>query len=469
MLSDQVKLQKRVAMTWDASTVIFAFLLAYRTRSLIEPLYDIRYHASILLVVLPLWFGLLIQFDLFSSLPGRTNRGVLKSVLLVHIIGGIIAAAFLFLFEPQGYSRGLFLNFIVFSVLFFSAQKLILRLYYRRRIKRDQLFRQVLVVGAGEKARNFIRLLQKHEDWGLKVAGVLSPGKGENAEEINGSRILGGLGDLVEICTNRTVDEVVFCLDGDSRRGMKESIICLEEMGIKVRMVLDSIDFPCDRTEWSVFHGKIPILTLYPNRRKEEWLLIKRLMDIAGGVVGVAILIFLFPFVALAIKLESEGPVFFGQDRVGGNGRIFKCWKFRTMSADAEVRKKDFTHLNEMNGGMFKIKDDPRITRVGKFLRRSNLDEWPQFWNVLLGEMSLVGPRPLPLGDVKRYEVWHRKRLSVRPGLTGLWQVSGRSQINDFNDVARIDVRYIDNWSLWLDIKILFKTFFTMFSGHGAY
>ena len=469
MLYEQVKLRKRVAMTWDIISVIFSFLLAYQTRSLLEPLLDIRYHAWILLVVFPVWFGLLVQFDLYRSIPARANREILTSVFLVHVIGGIIVAAFLFLFEPQGHSRGLFLNFIVFSALFFSTQKLALKAFYRNRMKNGQLLRHVLVVGTGEKSRNFIRLVRQHEDWGFKVVGVLSMGERENVEEINGSRIIGDLDELVEICTKETVDEVVFCSEGDSRKNREETISRLEEMGIKIRMVLDSIQLPFARMELGIFHGKLPILTLHHGHLKEEWLLIKRCMDIAGGVVGLAILAIMFPSIAFAIKLESRGPIFFGQDRVGANGRIFRCWKFRTMLADAETRKKDLTHMNEMNGGMFKIRNDPRVTRVGKFLRRVSLDEWPQFWNVLHGEMSLVGPRPLPLGDIERYEGWHRKRLSVRPGLTGLWQVNGRNKVDDFNEVARMDVRYIDNWNLWLDIKILVKTIFTMFSGHGAY
>ncbi len=469
MLYERVKLRKRVAMAWDIVSVVFSFLLAYQTRLLIEPLLDIRYHAWILLVVFPVWFGLLIQFDLYRSIPSRANREILTSVFLVHGIGGIIVAAFLFLFEPQGNSRGLFLNFLFFSALLFSVQKLALKSFYRSRMKNGQLFRHVLVVGTGEKSRNFIRILRQHEDWGFKVVGVLSMGERGNVEEAGGSRIIGDLEELVEICTKETVDEVFFCPEGEARQNMQESISRLEEMGIKIRMVLDSVRIPFARMELGVFHGKLPILTLHNGHLKEEWLHVKRCMDIAGGIVGLAILAIMFPFIAFAIKLESRGPIFFGQDRVGANGRVFRCWKFRTMLADAEMRKKDLTHMNEMNGGMFKIRHDPRVTRVGKFLRRLSLDEWPQFWNVLRGEMSLVGPRPLPLGDVERYEGWHRKRLSVRPGVTGLWQVSGRNRVVDFNEVARLDVRYIENWNLWLDIKILVKTFFTMFSGHGAY
>ncbi|MGB3096908.1 MAG: sugar transferase [Candidatus Deferrimicrobiaceae bacterium] len=469
MLYERVKLRKRVAMTWDILTVIFSFLVAYQTWSLIKPLLDISYHAWILLVVFPVWFGLLLQFDLYRSIPARTNREILTSVFLVHVIGGIIVAAFLFLFEPQGYSRGLFLNFIVFSGLFFSAQKLALKAVYRKRMKNGRLFRHVLVVGTGEKSRNFIRLVQQHEDWGFKVVGVLSMGKGENVEEISGSRITGDLDELVDTCTKNTVDEVVFCSEGDSRQNLQESISRLEEMGIKVRMVLDSIELPFARMELGIFQGELPILTLHHGSLKEEWLLVKRCMDIAGGIVGLAILAIMFPFIALAIKLESKGPIFFRQDRVGVNGRIFRCWKFRTMLADAEMRKKDLTHMNEMNGAVFKIRDDPRVTRLGKFFRRVSLDEWPQFWNVLHGEMSLVGARPPTPDEVERYEHWHRKRISTKPGLTGLWQVSGRNQVRDFDEIARLDIKYIDNWSLWLDIKILVKTIFTMFSGHGAY
>lgn len=469
MLNERVKLRKRVAMGWDIVSVIFSFLLAYQTRALIEPLLGIRYHAWILLVVFPVWFGLLVQFDLYRSIPARANREILRSVFLVHVIGGIVVSAFLFLFEPPGYSRGLFLNFIVFSALIFSTQKLALKALYRNRMKNGQLLRHVLVVGTGEKSRNFIRLVRQHEEWELKVVGVLSMGKEENVEKISGSRVIGDLDDLVEICTKETVDEVVFCSEGDSRKNREETISRLEEMGIKIRMVLDSIELPFTRMETGIFRGELPILTLHHAHLKEEWLLVKRCMDIAGGIVGLAILAIMFPFIALAIKLESVGPIFFGQDRVGANGRIFRCWKFRTMLADAETRKKDLTHMNEMNGGMFKIRNDPRVTRVGKVLRRVSLDEWPQFWNVLRGEMSLVGPRPLPLGDVERYESWQRKRLSVRPGVTGLWQISGRNKVVDFNEVARMDVRYIENWNLWLDIKILVKTLFTMFSGHGAY
>jgi lipopolysaccharide/colanic/teichoic acid biosynthesis glycosyltransferase len=171
----------------------------------------------------------------------------------------------------------------------------------------------------------------------------------------------------------------------------------------------------------------------------------------------------------LAIRLESPGPIFFGQTRVGENGRKFTCWKFRSMYLDAEERKRELLHLNEMGGAIFKIRDDPRVTRVGKFLRKTSLDELPQFWNVLRGEMSLVGTRPPTPDEVEKYENWQRRRISIKPGLTGLWQVSGRNSISDFNEVVRLDLKYIDGWSLGLDIKLLLKTLKVVFFREGAH
>ena len=195
----------------------------------------------------------------------------------------------------------------------------------------------------------------------------------------------------------------------------------------------------------------------------------KRCLDFLGALVGLFITAVLFPVIALAIKLDSRGPIFFWQARVGENEQIFKCWKFRSMYADAEEQKKELMERNEMTGALFKIKNDPRMTKVGMFLRKASLDELPQFWNVLRGEMSLVGPRPPTGEEVERYESWHRKRISIKPGITGIWQVSGRNHINDFDEVVRLDLQYIENWNLWLDIKILFKTFPVVFTGHGSF
>ena len=197
-------------------------------------------------------------------------------------------------------------------------------------------------------------------------------------------------------------------------------------------------------------------------------LAMKRLLDLVGALVGCVFLGILTVIVGPMIKLESPGPIFFAQKRVGRNGRIFKMYKFRSMYADAEERKKELMAQNEMNGLMFKMENDPRITKVGAFLRKTSLDEFPQFINILKGDMSLVGTRPPTLDEFAQYSPYHKKRLSFRPGLTGMWQVSGRSDITDFEEIVKLDVEYIDNWSFWLDIKILLKTFLEVFTQKGA-
>lgn len=191
-------------------------------------------------------------------------------------------------------------------------------------------------------------------------------------------------------------------------------------------------------------------------------------MDIIGSLIGCVLTLLITPFVALAIKIDSPGPVFFSQTRIGKNGRRFKIWKFRSMYTDAEARKKELEAQNEIKGLMFKMEDDPRITKVGKFIRKTSIDETPQFFNILVGDMSLVGTRPPTEDEFEQYNGYYRRRMSITPGLTGMWQVSGRSDIQDFEEIVKLDLEYIDNWSLLLDIKILFKTVFIVLGRKGS-
>ena len=212
----------------------------------------------------------------------------------------------------------------------------------------------------------------------------------------------------------------------------------------------------------------IPFLTFYENNFSASGIFYKRILDIVGGIVGTVIFSILFPFVALAIKMDSPGPVLFRQERVGQNGRIFKLYKFRSMSSDAEMIKEQLLKNNEMKGAMFKITNDPRITRVGKWLRKTSIDEIPQFLNVLKGEMSLVGTRPPTPDEVKQYTDSHYRRISMKPGITGLWQISGRSAITDFDEIVELDCAYLANWRFLNDIKILFKTVWVIIQRKGA-
>ncbi|RPI29655.1 MAG: sugar transferase [Acidobacteria bacterium] len=277
------------------------------------------------------------------------------------------------------------------------------------------------------------------------------------------------LADLGAIIAREPVDEVLVALPLRRRRDLIEKIVeVCEEQGIMVRVRTDLFDLRVARPQVDTIDG-VPVVTIRSGPEDGWQLAMKRIIDFVGSA---ALLILLAPFlllVALLIKLDSTGPVLFRQERVGLNRRRFKVLKFRTMVQEADKNQVLLETLNEADGPVFKIKKDPRITRVGRFLRQFSIDELPQLINVLKGEMSLVGPRPLPLRDVKLIDTqWHKRRFSVKPGLTCLWQVSGRSDVS-FERWVRMDLEYIDTWSLGLDLKILLKTLPAVFRGSGAY
>jgi exopolysaccharide biosynthesis polyprenyl glycosylphosphotransferase len=370
--------------------------------------------------------------------------------------------------DPKGFSRMLVGAFILISLALMTTVKAIVKQILNHFRRKGYNTRNVLIVGIGEKARYFAQLVKDHADWGLVITGIIPFCEDDRGEANADCLKLGTIDNLNDICKRKMVDEVVFSLTPEQMPLIDDHIASLQEMGITVRMVIDIYDIPTARKEITLFHDELPMLTFYGKAFDAEQLFLKRCLDIAGSLVGLIIIGLLLPFIALAIRLESKGPLLFGQDRVGENGRIFKCWKFRSMFVDAEERKMDLMARNEMQGAMFKIKDDPRVTKVGKFIRKTSIDELPQFWNVLKGEMSLVGTRPPTPDEVATYENWQRKRICIKPGITGLWQVSGRNRIEAFDEVARLDIRYIEEWSLWLDIKLLAKTFWVVFARRGA-
>ena len=277
------------------------------------------------------------------------------------------------------------------------------------------------------------------------------------------------IAELESVMAQEPVDEVFITLPREKYGHLVDAIVRLcEEQGIIVRVQSEPFDLRIAR--WQVDElGGVPIVTIRSGPPDGWQLLAKRLIDVCGSAVLLTTMAPLLAAVALLIKLDSRGPVFFSQQRVGLNRRRFKLFKFRTMAAGADQQQAMLERLNEADGPVFKIKDDPRITRIGRFLRRYSIDELPQLFNVLKGEMSLVGPRPLPVRDIERIDThWHKRRLSVKPGVTCLWQVNGRSDVN-FNHWVRMDLEYIDNWSLGLDLKILMKTIPAVLKGSGAY
>ncbi len=469
MLREQAGLITRFTVLTDLTLVTGAFLLAYLLRANWgPPLFALREYAWTLLLILPIWGIVLARFRFFASIRRLSLWEIWRRLAIVHLYAACMAASVIFFIDRDVFSRSLFLIFVLLSFSLLAVEKTAVRLllgFFRRR---GYNYRRILIVGTREKARRFNELVNEHADWGLRVIGFVQAVAPPLQHRVEGLPVLGHMSDLVEICKEQPVDEVVFCLPRDLLVDAESQILELEEMGITVRMVLDFFKTKKARKEISLFHNEIPILTFHTKSLDAQQLLIKRSLDILGALLGLVLAAVLLPLIALAIKLDTRGPVFFGQNRIGESGRTFRCWKFRTMHLDAEARKDELMARNEMHGAIFKIKDDPRVTRVGRFLRKTSLDELPQFWNVLRGDMSLVGTRPPTPDEVSRYENWHRRRISIKPGITGMWQVSGRSGIESFDEIVRLDLSYIDQWSLWLDVKILLKTIRVVLSGRGS-
>jgi exopolysaccharide biosynthesis polyprenyl glycosylphosphotransferase len=327
---------------------------------------------------------------------------------------------------------------------------------------------QLLIIGANERALTLTQKLIKTPSLGYNIVGFIDDywigHDNFNKDHFN---LIGKIDDLKEILKKQIIDEVLICLPVKTYYDKINTIINIcEEQGVLVRFAINFFDIKISRVFIDYFENT-PILTLHSVPINHIQVMIKKLIDFTFSIIILIIISPLFPLIAILIKIDNNGPVFFTQERVGLNKRLFKLIKFRTMVVNAEELKKFIEKDNEISGPVFKIKKDPRLTRIGKFLRRSSLDELPQFINVLKGDMSLVGPRPPLMSEVVQYELKNRRRLSMKPGITCIWQISGRNNI-PFDKWMELDLEYIDNWSLQTDFEILLKTIPAVIQGVGA-
>ena len=421
------------------------------------------------------WHLILHFFGLYGSrrlvTPWREAFDVLKATVLISLVTNLTVP----LIETKVGTLKLFVVFSLTStagVLLFRA--VVLRSFLGWARSRGRNLRNVLMVGTNRRARRFANMIESKPELGFRVMGFVDEdwhGLDEALAEIGGE-LVADFETLDQYLRDTQVDEVVVALPfSTSYRESRRIVNVCEEQGIMCRFVSQFFDTRMAKAKVELFEGE-PVLTLQP-RVFEGWQsVVKRVIDFSVSTILLIGLTPLFLVVAAAIKITSPGPIFFVQQRIGLNKRRFPLVKFRTMVADAEKLLAEIEHLNEVSGPVFKIRKDPRITPIGNFLRKSSIDELPQLWNVFLGHMSLVGPRPLPLRDVEGFDQdRHRRRFSVRPGITCLWQVMGRSSI-PFEEWMELDLQYIDTWSLWLDIVILFKTFPVVFKplvfGHAG-
>jgi len=325
----------------------------------------------------------------------------------------------------------------------------------------------VLVAGTGQQAERFIYLVSLNREWNIDVVGVVSDA-GENTGSFCGVAVLGNISQLSQIIHVHVVDRVIFFPEAATVTSIQKSLYQCELEGIDASVALGFFDRRIANMRLE-FVGGVPFIAFETTHKSPLQRALKRIMDVVLSGLGIFVLSPFLLFIALLIKLTSPGPILFAQPRMGLHGRVFTLYKFRSMYRDAEERLAELQSMNEADGPVFKIRNDPRITSVGKLMRKLSIDELPQLLNVFAGDMSLVGPRPPLPSEVSRYETWHRRRLSVRPGLTCLWQISGRSDAIDFHEWMRLDLKYLDNWSIWLDIRIILRTIPAVFLGKGAY
>lgn len=369
--------------------------------------------------------------------------------------------------QAYEFSRLVYLIFAVTNtVITFVAHVVYKRFmldYYRKSVNNTKM----LVLTKETTAQEVLETLQQEKTWDYDITAVALYDVDMQGDEIAGVPVVASMEDVYDVVCQMMVDEVFISLPGVPVTEIREMVQRFEEMGLVCHYRVDLFSKANPNTYVQQLAG-YSVISFTLQSMDSRRMLIKRLMDIVGSLIGCVLTLLITPFVALAIKIDSPGPVFFSQTRIGKNGRRFKIWKFRSMYIDAEERKKELEAQNEIKGLMFKMEDDPRITKVGKFIRKTSIDETPQFLNILLGDMSLVGTRPPTEDEFEQYNGYYRRRMSITPGLTGMWQVSGRSDIQDFEEIVKLDLEYIDNWSLMLDIKILFKTVFAVLGRKGS-
>ena len=409
----------------------------------------------LLFVILP--FGpIVLELQGFYSHPLQKTLGksLVQIARAIFWLGLIIAACAYFL-KLSVPSRAVMPLFVVITTVVLLLREHLSLIYYQERSRSQDLRERVILAGTPSDTDQLRRTFTPEQIMEIEVVAEIDI----ETQPIN---------DFIDALHKFSVNRVIFAGSHSQLHCLQEAIAACEIEGVEAWLAADFIRTSIARADFDVF-GDRPMLVFRTTPDITWALTVKGLIDRLGALVGIVLTSWLFVGIAIGIKFTSPGAIFFRQSRAGKNGRPFTMYKFRSMDSDAEMRQAELAAFNQMDGPVFKIEKDPRVTRFGKFLRRTSLDELPQLFNVLRGEMSLVGPRPLPIYEVEQFaSTSQRRRLSVKPGLTCLWQISGRNKIKNFDDWVQLDLRYIDNWSLMLDLEILLKTIPVVILGFGA-
>ena len=483
MIREKETVVRRIVVSLDGILISLAYLISYLIslhlhefplfHSLLRP--DTSAGGSgafseylILLILVVLFWCLALYLNgMYEPLRTRafwmTLWVLAKSAFFANLAFGMSV----FLFKLGFINRRFFMIFTVVSFVFILNEKILLYLYMHhvRRLGRNQ--KRLLIVGTGRRAADFALKIKAHPEWGIKVLGAIDDEPGRGVESVDGIKIIGDLKDIPELLHNNAIDEVVFVVPRLRLHYLEDAIRSCEIEGVRVTIAVDLFDMKIARAYSTELDG-VPLLTFKTTVPSESELFIKRVIDVVISSLAIIIFSPLLLLFSILIKLTSKGPVFYKHERVGMNGRRFVMYKFRTMRIGAQEKLSEVDIYKEIYEPQWIKKKLQYATLVGRILRKLSFDEFPQLFNVFWGHMSLVGPRPTLPQEVKQYEAWHRRRFSMRPGLTCLWQVRGRRDIK-FTEWMQLDLEYLDNWSLWLDLKILIKTIPAGLFGQGAY
>lgn len=466
MIKEREPALERISVLFQvAYTILCLFFVLWATgRDTPNLISDRKAHYIISLLIIPIWFGLLELFELGKMARIQRYRQIIRKYILV-VAGGTIILSFLAqVLNYEWLTTDLLLTFALANFVVLTIQKLTGRSIIKY-LRRKGYNTRLLLIIADETSRDFIRQINETEEWGYRIRGIMTDSE-EIIREFSGKySIYSEKEEFTKVIDERVIDEVFYCKQQYNALIMQKLIHECREVGISFHI----------HNKVLSFNGLSPKLHFLNEqffisfRNTPENYLALKVKETLDFFLSIIFLILISPVmigIAIAIKLDDGGPVFFKQTRVGRHGRLFKCIKFRTMIVNAEEVKEKIISLNEQDGPVFKIKNDPRITRVGQFLRKTSLDELPQFFNVLSGDMSIVGPRPPIPEEVKQYQRHLKRRLSINPGITCIWQVSGRNNV-PFDKWMEMDMQYIDNWSLRLDFIIMLKTVKVIFERNG--
>ena len=478
MIKDNQRYLNRLHVVVDAVVTAASYLLAWwlmfgsRFADKEIGVLDMGIYFSALYFVVPGYLILYYWNKLYTPKRVQRPENEILNIIRANLIGIVLFLAGLYLAnsidrELQHFSRGMLALFAIINTISGILVRALIRRILHLMRKRGYNLKHILLVGYSRAAEAYIDRIIANPQWGYMVRGILDDNVPRGAV-YKGVKVLGSIDNLPFILPENKLDEIAVTLALQDYDRLEEIVNLCEKSGVHTKFIPDYNSLIPGKP-YTEDLGGLPVINIrYVPLSNTLNAVAKRAVDIVGSLCGLIVTSPLLLIVAILIRATSKGPIIFSQERIGRHNHVFKMYKFRSMYADAEERKKELMAQNEMNGLMFKMENDPRITKTGDFLRKTSLDEFPQFINILKGDMSLVGTRPPTLDEFAQYSPYHKKRLSFRPGLTGMWQVSGRSDITDFEEIVKLDVEYIDNWSFWLDIKILLKTFLEVFTQKGA-